>query len=52
MEEKLVQLESMLKKRSGTSLPPTHQIMIDLKQGTYYRFEFPNFCLAKKSHKS
>ncbi len=30
--EKISQLESILAKRSGTALPPTHQIMLDLKQ--------------------
>ena len=31
IQEKIPQLESILKKRSGTSLPATHQILIDLK---------------------
>ena len=31
IQEKIPQLESILKKRSGTSLPATNQILIDLK---------------------
>ena len=30
--EKVAQLESMLKKRSGINLPSRHQILLDLKQ--------------------
>ena len=42
--EKIQQLESLLKKRSGTALPQTHQIMIDLKTdlGVLYDQSNPN----------
>ena len=31
MLEKVAELESLLKKRCGTVLPPTHQVILDLK---------------------